>query len=68
MFSTGVFTGYYYGPSNCEDGEDCGLSKVHGTLTVTALTGNVPEPGSLALSAGALALLGFAFARRRARL
>ena len=68
MFHTGTFTSDYYGLNNCEDGEDCGLSKVHGTLTVTTLTGNAPEPGSLALFAGALALLGFAFARRRARL
>jgi hypothetical protein len=68
VFTTGTFTGYYYGLSNnCEDG-DCGETTIHGTLTVTALTGNVPEPGSLALFAGALALLGVAFARRRARL
>ena len=63
VFSAGVFTGYYYGPSNCEDGEDCGPSKVHGTLPVTTLAGNAPEPGSLALFGGALALLVFAFAR-----
>ena len=68
VFSTGTFTGYYYGPSNCQEDEYCGSSKIHGTLTVTALTGNVPEPGSLALFAGALALLGFVVARRRARL
>ena len=42
--------------------------KVHGTLPVTTLAGNALEPGSLALFAGALALLGFAFACRRARL
>ena len=63
VFSTGTYNGYY-----TIGGEDCSTMTVYGQLTVTALTGNVPEPGSLALFAGALALLGFAFARRRARL
>ena len=63
VFSPGVFKGSY-----TLNGEDCNTMTVYGTLTVTALTGNVPEPGSLALFAGALALLVVAVARRRARL
>ena len=63
VFSVGTFTGYY-----TLGGEDCCTTNVYGKLTVTAVTGNVPEPSTLALFAGALALLGFVFARRRARL
>ena len=37
-------------------------------MPVTTLAGNAPEPDSFALVGGALALLGFAFARSRARL
>lgn len=64
VFQPGQFDGYY-----SLSGNDCDLTKVHSTLTVTALTSTVPEPGSLGLFAAALALLGLVFlARRRARI
>ena len=72
VFQPGVYSGSYTVSSGGDSYffGDCGgqyqNTQVTGTLTVTAMTSSVPEPGTLALFAAALGLLALA-ARRRAR-